>query len=125
MFKKCLINHFFEIFFLDSLVVMEKVMKRDHINTNDRQLACAKINSVEGQDYLKGMASAANYAWVNRSSMTFLARQVSTFIVLHNTASYRVLFNFCMIKLKIFFFAFYAANLYFIISMESVCEKFL
>jgi RNA-splicing ligase RtcB len=25
---------------------------------------------------LKGMASAANYAWVNRSSMTFLARQV-------------------------------------------------
>lgn len=59
----------------DSLVVMEKVMKRDNINTNDRQLACAKINSVEGQDYLKGMASAANYAWVNRSSMTFLARQ--------------------------------------------------
>ena len=24
------------------------------------------------------MAAAANYAWVNRSSMTFLARQVST-----------------------------------------------
>ncbi|KAH3893370.1 hypothetical protein DPMN_017517 [Dreissena polymorpha] len=59
----------------DSLVVMEKVMKRDNILTNDRQLACAKINSPEGQDYLKGMASAANYAWVNRSSMTFLARQ--------------------------------------------------
>lgn len=59
----------------DSLVVMEKVMKRDNINTNDRQLACARISSAEGQDYLKGMASAANYAWVNRSSMTFLARQ--------------------------------------------------
>ncbi|KAK3600637.1 hypothetical protein CHS0354_031549 [Potamilus streckersoni] len=59
----------------DSLVVMEKVMKRDNIDTNDRQLACARINSQEGQDYLKGMASAANYAWVNRSSMTFLARQ--------------------------------------------------
>lgn len=51
-------------------------MKRDQIDTNDRQLACARINSSEGQDYLKGMASAANYAWVNRSSMTFLARQV-------------------------------------------------
>lgn len=51
-------------------------MKRDKIDTNDRQLACAKINSEEGQDYLKGMASAANYAWVNRSSMTFLTRQV-------------------------------------------------
>merc|ERR1711934_892769 len=31
--------------------------------------------SEEGQDYLKSMAAAANYAWVNRSSMTFLVRQ--------------------------------------------------
>jgi tRNA-splicing ligase RtcB len=54
---------------------MEKAMKRDNIETNDRQLACARISSVEGQDYLKGMCAAANYAWVNRSSMTFLARQ--------------------------------------------------
>ena len=51
-------------------------MKRDQIQTNDRQLACALIHSEEGQDYLKGMYAAANYAWVNRSSMTFLARQV-------------------------------------------------
>merc|ERR1719210_1680687 len=32
-------------------------------------------HSKEGQDYLNGMAAAANFAWVNRSSMTFLARQ--------------------------------------------------
>lgn len=38
----------------DSLVVMEKAMKRDNIETNDRQLACARISSPEGQDYLKG-----------------------------------------------------------------------
>jgi len=55
---------------------MEKAMKRDQIQTNDRQLACALIQSEEGQDYLKAMYAAANYAWVNRSSMTFLARQV-------------------------------------------------
>ena len=42
------------------------------------QLACATISSQEGQDYLKGMAAAANYAWVNRSTMTFLSRQVGT-----------------------------------------------
>lgn len=60
----------------DALVQMEKAMKRDNIETNDRQLACARINSVEGQDYLKSMAAAANFAWVNRSSMTFLSRQV-------------------------------------------------
>lgn len=51
-------------------------MKRDTIETNDRQLACARIKSPEGQDYLKSMAAAANFAWVNRSSMTFLSRQV-------------------------------------------------
>ncbi|KAK7129583.1 hypothetical protein R3I94_009433 [Phoxinus phoxinus] len=59
----------------DALVAMEKAMKRDQITVNDRQLACARISSPEGQDYLKGMAAAGNYAWVNRSSMTFLTRQ--------------------------------------------------
>ena len=54
---------------------MEKAMKRDQIEVNDRQLACARISSKEGQEYLKGMACAANFAWVNRSSMTFLTRQ--------------------------------------------------
>jgi tRNA-splicing ligase RtcB len=59
----------------DALVEMETAMVRDKILTNDRQLACARIGSKEGQDYLAAMAAAANYAWVNRSSMTFLARQ--------------------------------------------------
>merc|ERR1719229_1373632 len=54
---------------------MERAMTRDKIEVNDRQLACAHIGSEEGQDYLKAMAAAANYAWVNRSSMTFLTRQ--------------------------------------------------
>lgn len=59
----------------DALLEMEKAMKRDKIEVNDRQLACARINSSEGQNYLKAMAAAANFAWVNRSSMTFLTRQ--------------------------------------------------
>lgn len=58
----------------DALLEMEKAMKRDNIIVNDRQLACARINSKEGQDYLKAMACASNFAWVNRSSMTYLAR---------------------------------------------------
>ncbi len=36
-------------------------MKRDRIEVNDRQLACARISSQEGQNYLKGMCAAANY----------------------------------------------------------------
>jgi len=59
----------------DALVAMEKAMKRDSILVNDRQLACAYVNSQEGQDYLAGMAAAANFAWVNRSAITFTARQ--------------------------------------------------
>jgi RNA-splicing ligase RtcB len=31
---------------------MERAMSRDNIVVNDRQLACARINSREGQDYL-------------------------------------------------------------------------
>jgi tRNA-splicing ligase RtcB len=33
----------------DALVEMEAAMARDGIKTNDRQLACARINSKEGQ----------------------------------------------------------------------------
>ncbi|XP_065211280.1 RNA-splicing ligase RtcB homolog [Planococcus citri] len=60
----------------DALSQMEKAMKRDKIEVNDRQLACAYINSEEGQNYLKAMSAAANFAWVNRSSMTSLCREV-------------------------------------------------
>ena len=63
----------------DALVAMEKAMARDQIAVNDRQLACARIGSAEGQDYLKGMAAAANFAFVNRSCMTFCVRQVGKF----------------------------------------------
>ena len=59
----------------DALVKMEKAMARDQIHVNDRQLACALIDSPEGQDYLDSMAAAANFAFVNRQSMCFLARQ--------------------------------------------------
>ena len=59
----------------DALAAMERAMARDGIRPNDRQLACARVSSPEGQDYLTAMACAANYAWVNRSTMTFLARQ--------------------------------------------------
>lgn len=34
-----------------------------------------KFSLTNQQDYLAAMAAAANYAWVNRQSMTFLVRQ--------------------------------------------------
>jgi tRNA-splicing ligase RtcB len=45
------------------------------INLPDRQLACAPINSPEGQDYLSAMACAANYAWTNRQCIAHWVRE--------------------------------------------------
>jgi tRNA-splicing ligase RtcB len=59
----------------DALQKMDKAMHRDGIKLNDRQLSCARINSKEGQDYLAAMSAAANYAWVNRSCITYLTRR--------------------------------------------------
>jgi tRNA-splicing ligase RtcB len=36
----------------DALTEMENAMARDHIELNDRQLSCARINSREGKQYL-------------------------------------------------------------------------
>lgn len=58
----------------DALAEMPAAMKRDQIKVNDRQLACARINSPEGQQYIKAMSAAANFAWLNRASMTRQAR---------------------------------------------------
>jgi tRNA-splicing ligase RtcB len=55
---------------------MEKAMARDNIKLNDRQLACARINSKEAQDYLHAMGAACNFAWVNRQMITYHVRQV-------------------------------------------------
>ena len=44
----------------DALTEMERAMKRDNIQVNDRQLACARINSEEGQNYLKVIINMIN-----------------------------------------------------------------
>jgi tRNA-splicing ligase RtcB len=45
------------------------------INLPDRELACAPLDSEEGQRYFKAMAAAANFAWANRQMITGLVRQ--------------------------------------------------
>ncbi len=46
------------------------------ISLPDRQLACAPVNSPEGQAYLGAMRAAANYAWANRQLLMHRARAV-------------------------------------------------
>lgn len=55
---------------------MIKCLQKYNINVPDRQLACAPVNSEEGQAYLGAMRCAANYAWANRQCLMFLTRGV-------------------------------------------------
>jgi tRNA-splicing ligase RtcB (3'-phosphate/5'-hydroxy nucleic acid ligase) len=55
---------------------MLKCLQKYGINVPDRQLACAPVNSPEGQAYLGAMRCAANYAWANRQCLMFLTRRV-------------------------------------------------
>ena len=59
----------------DYVQKMAAVMQKYGITLPDRQLACAPIQSEEGQDYLGAMAAAANYAWANRQGITHFTRQ--------------------------------------------------
>jgi len=59
----------------DHLKVLEQAVKKYNIMIPDRQLACAPINSDEGQSYLKAMACAANFAWANRQLIVHWVRE--------------------------------------------------
>ncbi|MBD3184390.1 RNA-splicing ligase RtcB [Candidatus Poribacteria bacterium] len=52
------------------------VTKKYNIQIPDRQLVCAPVNSSDGQQYLAGMAAAANYAWANRQCLMHWTREV-------------------------------------------------
>ena len=55
--------------------LLGEAVKRYGISLPDRQLACAPVNSPEGQDYLQAMACAANYAWTNRQCIAHWTRE--------------------------------------------------
>jgi len=59
----------------DFLDVMEKAGRKYHIELPDKQLACAPLQSEEGQRYLGAMRAAANYAFTNRQMMAHRIRQ--------------------------------------------------
>ena len=60
----------------DALHMLRGVPERYGINLPDRQLACAPVNSPEGQKYIAAMRAAANFAWCNRQLLMWQAREV-------------------------------------------------
>jgi tRNA-splicing ligase RtcB (3'-phosphate/5'-hydroxy nucleic acid ligase) len=55
---------------------LQPVVARHGIELPDRQLACAPLGTREADTYLAAMASAANFAFVNRSVIATHARRV-------------------------------------------------
>ncbi|PQJ34366.1 RNA-splicing ligase RtcB [Salinibacter sp. 10B] len=58
----------------DALQDVDRAMNKYNIELPDRQLACAPIDSPEGQKYLRGMRCAINYAFANRQVMAHNTR---------------------------------------------------
>jgi len=59
----------------DFIEVMGRAAQKYGIRLPDRQLACAPVNSPEGQHYLGAMRCAANYAWANRQCLMHWAEE--------------------------------------------------
>ena len=59
----------------DYVRLLGEAVKRYGISLPDRQLACAPVQSPEGQDYLAAMSCAANYAWTNRQCIAHWVRE--------------------------------------------------
>jgi tRNA-splicing ligase RtcB len=60
----------------DALAMLRKAPEKYGIELPDRQLACAPVNSREGQHYIGAMRAAANFAWCNRQLLMQQAREV-------------------------------------------------
>lgn len=60
----------------DHLAMFRNAPQKYGFTLPDRQLACAPVESPEGQAYLGAMRAAANYAWCNRQLLTHQARLV-------------------------------------------------
>ncbi len=59
----------------DYLKLMGREMSRFNLKPPDRELVCAPFNSRIGQDYRRAMSAAANFAFVNRTLITYRVRK--------------------------------------------------
>ena len=81
----------------DYLKVLLQASNKYGFKLPDKQLACAPINSQEGQDYLAAMQAAANFAWNNRQVIMHLAKKVfkETFSMTDSELGFKLLYDVC------------------------------
>jgi tRNA-splicing ligase RtcB len=81
----------------DFLRVLGKTAQKFGFKLPDRQLACAPVQSKEGQDYLGAMAAAANFAWANRQVIMSLANDTFQHIlsISPNNLKFELVYDVC------------------------------
>ena len=81
----------------DYLKVLLNASRKYGFNLPDKQLACAPINSSEGQDYLSAMQAAANFAWNNRQVIMHLAKKAfkETFNMSDSELGFKLVYDVC------------------------------
>lgn len=81
----------------DYLKVLLQAEKKFGFNLPDKQLACAPIQSGEGQNYLRAMRCAANFAWNNRQVIMYLAKKSfkETFSISENELGFNLIYDVC------------------------------
>jgi tRNA-splicing ligase RtcB (3'-phosphate/5'-hydroxy nucleic acid ligase) len=81
----------------DYLKVLLNASKKYGFKLPDKQLACAPINSSEGQDYLSAMQAAANFAWNNRQVIMHLAKKAfkETFNMSESELGFKLVYDVC------------------------------
>lgn len=55
---------------------LQSAVTKYGIRLPDRELVCAPVTSLEGQEYMAAMACAANYAWANRQLLMHRVRRI-------------------------------------------------
>ena len=81
----------------DYLLRIMKESKTYNFSLPDKQLACAPLNSKEGEDYFAAMQSAANFAWNNRQVIMHLAKKTfkSTFGMKDSELNFKLVYDVC------------------------------
>lgn len=81
----------------DYLKILIQSEKKFGFKLPDKQLACAPIQSQEGQDYLSAMKCAANFAWNNRQIIMHLAKNSfkKTFNISETELDFQLLYDVC------------------------------
>lgn len=81
----------------DYLKILIQSEKKYGFKLPDKQLACAPIQSQEGQDYLSAMKCAANFAWNNRQIIMHLAKNSfkKTFNISEDELGFKLLYDVC------------------------------